>query len=172
MGNLILAAASTPAKKSGSPLLFIVFLAAIGGIYFFVLMPRRKRMMAAQQAANGSSVRVDPKRTVLEPGQRVRTSAGIFGTLTIVEDNQVELEIAPGVEVTMLRQAIVAIIPDDEPVEDYVPGDAEDGDEAGHEAHGEVGDETSAEDDAPVQDGESEPHAGDRPADDLKDHTP
>lgn len=108
MGTLLLAA-STPAKKGGSPVFFIVLLVAFGLIYFLVLRPRRARMMAAQQQRGGDLV----------PGQRVRTTAGMYGTVTLVDGTDVEVEIAPGVEIRMLRQAIAAVIPDEEPEDQF-----------------------------------------------------
>ena len=117
MGTTLLLAASAPAKKGGSPVFFIVLLVAFGLIYFLVLRPRRARMMAAQQQ-RGSD---------LTPGQRVRTTAGMYGTVTLVDGTDVEVEVAPGVEVRMLRQAIAAVIPDEEPEDQFdseapVPG--------------------------------------------------
>jgi preprotein translocase subunit YajC len=155
MGILLLAAGSTTTKKGGSPVFFIVLLVAFGLIYFLVLRPRRARMMAAQQQKGGD----------LTPGQRVRTSAGIYGTVTLVDGTDVELEIAPGVEVRMLRQAIVAVIPDEEP-EDQFDSDAtaQDG-----EQDTESEDGPGAEPEAGTGD-----DAGDEPVDDKdpQDHTP
>jgi preprotein translocase YajC subunit len=156
MGILLLAAGSAPAKKGGSPVFFIVLLVAFGLIYFLVLRPRRARMMAAQQQRGGSD---------LIPGQRVRTSAGIYGTVTLVDGTDVEVEIAPGVEVRMLRQAIVAVIPDEEPEDQFDPDTSvQDGE---HDA--ETEDVPDAEPEAGTGD-----DAGDEPVDDKdpQDHTP
>ena len=48
-------------------------------------------------------------------GTRVRTVHGIYGTVVDSDDRNVMLEIAPGVRIKMLRQAVGAIVPDDEP---------------------------------------------------------
>ena len=45
----------------------------------------------------------------LEPGQRVMLSSGIFGTVTSVADDRVRVEIAPGVEVEVVRPAIGSV---------------------------------------------------------------
>ena len=45
----------------------------------------------------------------LEPGQRVMLSSGIFGTITSVVDDRVKVEIAPGVEVEVVRPAIGSV---------------------------------------------------------------
>jgi preprotein translocase subunit YajC len=154
MGILFLAA-SAPAKKGGSPVFFIVLLVAFGLIYFLVLRPRRARMMAAQQQRGGD----------LMPGQRVRTSAGIYGTVTLVDGTDVEVEIAPGVEIRMLRQAIVAVIPDEEPEDQF------DSDASAHD-----GEEDAESEEGPDAEPEAgtEDDAGDEPADDKdpQDRTP
>ena len=47
------------------------------------------------------------------PGQRVRTTAGMYGTVVSGDDRDVVIEIAPGVEVTMLRRADHGVVSDD-----------------------------------------------------------
>ena len=42
----------------------------------------------------------------LTAGDEVMTTAGLFGTITAVSDSKVDLEIAPGVVVTMLKLAV------------------------------------------------------------------
>lgn len=155
MGTLLLAAGSAPAKKGGSPVFFIVLLVAFGLIYFLVLRPRRARMMAAQQQ-RGSD---------LTPGQRVRTTAGMYGTVTLVDGTDVEVEVAPGVEIRMLRQAIAAVIPDEEPEDQFdSEATAQDGE---HDAEAE--DDPVAEPEAGTGDDAGDEPAGDK---DPQDHTP
>ena len=48
------------------------------------------------------------------PGQRVRTTAGIYGTVISGDDRDVVVEIAPGVQVTMLRRGIMEVVPEDD----------------------------------------------------------
>ena len=38
------------------------------------------------------------------------TTAGLFGTITALEDDQVELEIAPGVRVRYVKAAIAQVV--------------------------------------------------------------
>jgi preprotein translocase subunit YajC len=67
----------------------------------------------------------------IEPGTRVRTTAGMYATVTEVDDQDVVLEIAPGVEVRMMRRAIMDVVPEEtetgyaEPAEDYEGAEAE-----------------------------------------------
>jgi preprotein translocase subunit YajC len=43
-------------------------------------------------------------------GARVMTTAGLFGTITALEDSEVELEIAPGVRVRYVKAAIGQVV--------------------------------------------------------------
>jgi preprotein translocase subunit YajC len=102
MGNEILAAAST-SKSSGSSYIFLVAIVVLFGLLYFVtIRPQRNRQRAAQQT----------QREIV-PGTRVRTTAGMYATVVSVEDQDVVLEVAPGVEVRYLRRAIMDVVPDD-----------------------------------------------------------
>ena len=64
--------------------------------YFLILRPQKKRQQAIQNTLNS-----------LQPGNRVLLGSGLFGTIVSLGDRQAVLEIAPGVELTVLKQAIV-----------------------------------------------------------------
>jgi preprotein translocase subunit YajC len=100
----ILAVAEATTKSTGgsSSLLIIVAIFAIMMIFMFRSQSRRKR--AAQ----------DTQRQVMD-GARVRTTFGVYGTVIEGDDRNVIVEIAPGTRIKMLRQAIAAVVPDDEP---------------------------------------------------------
>lgn len=98
----VLAASSTKSSSSSFlPLLIIIVL--FGLFYMTIIRPQRNK-----QRANAA------KQSQAMPGQRVRTTAGIYGTLVSGDDRDVVVEIAPGVEITMLRKGIMEIVPDDE----------------------------------------------------------
>jgi preprotein translocase subunit YajC len=102
MGNVILAAASSTSKSSSGQYLFLVAIVVLFGLLYFVtIRPQRNRQRAAAQT----------QRTV-EPGARVRTTAGMYATVVSVEDQDVVLEVAPGVHVRYLRRAIMDVVPD------------------------------------------------------------
>ena len=101
MGNVILAATSSTSKGSGSYLFLVAIVVLFGLLYFVTIRPQRNRQRAAAQT----------QRTV-EPGARVRTTAGMYGTVVAVDDQDVVLELAPGVEVRFLRRAIMDVVPD------------------------------------------------------------
>ena len=64
--------------------------------YFLILRPQKKRQQAMQNTLNS-----------LRPGDRVLLGSGVFGTILSLGDRQAVLEISPGVELTVLKQAIV-----------------------------------------------------------------
>jgi preprotein translocase subunit YajC len=55
---------------------------------------------------------VQMQRQVL-PGQRVITTAGLYGTVISGDDQTIQLEIAPGVQIKMMRRAVLRVDPDD-----------------------------------------------------------
>lgn len=118
-GNTELTALTQLAAEKSNPLVTLLPIIVIGLVFYFLLFrPQRRRQ---QQAA-------EMQRQV-QPGQRVMTTAGMIATVVALEDNEVVLEIAPGVEARFVRQAIGQVLPDDEDdedIEDEVDEDAED----------------------------------------------
>jgi len=101
MGTMILAAGT--ATKSGNPAFTFIILAVLVGLFYVLIMrPQRNRQRKATQT-----------QSQVMPGQRVRTTAGMYGTVVSGDDRDVVIEIAPGVEVTMLRRAIMDVVSDD-----------------------------------------------------------
>ena len=136
MGNAIIAASTS--KSSGSGYIFLVAIVALFGLLYFVtIRPQRNRQRAAQQT-----------QSQIRPGMRVRTTAGMFATVTAVEDQEVVLEVAPGVNVRFLRRAIMDVVPDPSHMEAEEPADSEDFDEAEDDVAEEEGHPAKAEDDA------------------------
>ena len=75
--------------------------------YFLIMRPQKKRQQAIQKTMNE-----------LQPGTRVMLGSGVFGTLVSVGTKQVVLEVSPGVEMTVLKQAISrTVAPGDEDTE-------------------------------------------------------
>ena len=104
----VVAAAEAASKSSGSALTFpILIVLVFVGFYFLMIRPQRRRQQQVQQQ----------QRTV-QPGARVRTTAGMYATVTEVDGDDVVLEVAPGVEVRYLKRAIMEVIePGEEPEE-------------------------------------------------------
>ncbi len=103
MGTLILAASkSTSSTGDYTPLLVIIVLFVL--LYFVMIRPQRNRQRQAQQA-----------QQQVGNGARVRTTAGIYGRVVDGDNENVIVEIAPNVQVKMMRRAILNVVPDDEP---------------------------------------------------------
>jgi preprotein translocase subunit YajC len=103
MGEMILAVASKPSSAGDyTPLLIIIVL--FGLLYFVMIRPQRNRQRQAQQT-----------QRQVNNGARVRTTAGIYGTVIDGDADNVIVEIAPNVRVKMMRRAIMNTVPDDEP---------------------------------------------------------
>jgi preprotein translocase subunit YajC len=102
MGVIAIAEATTKTSSSSFlPLLIVIVL--FGVFYFAIIRPQRNRQRAAAQTQNQ-----------VVPGQRVRTTAGIYGTVISGDDRDVVVEIAPGVQITMLRRGIMDVVPEDD----------------------------------------------------------
>lgn len=67
--------------------------------WFLVLRPQRRR-----QAEHNKRVQS------LQPGTRVMLASGVYATLTAVGEKTMRAEIAPGVEIEVLRQAVAEIV--------------------------------------------------------------
>ena len=142
-----IAAAEAATKSSGSALTFpILIVLVFVGFYFLMIRPQRRRQQQVQQQ----------QRTV-QPGARVRTTAGMYATVTDVDGDDVVLEVAPGVEVRYLKRAIMEVI---QPGEE--PETAEDGETSGYyeEAQDEEPDGTAEDSDGvkSAEDGLSDSH--------------
>jgi preprotein translocase subunit YajC len=84
--------------------------------YFLIMRPQKKRQQAMQRTINESV-----------PGTRVMLGSGVFGTVVAVGDKQMVLETSPGVELTVLKQAIARVVVEgDEDTEFTTEGDLED----------------------------------------------
>lgn len=123
-GNTELTALTQLAAQKSNPLVTLLPIIVIGLVFYFLLFrPQRKRQQQAAQM-----------QRQVQPGQRVMTTAGMIATVVATEDNEVVLEIAPGVEARFVRQAIGQVIPDD--VEDEageIEAEDEEATEAGEE---------------------------------------
>ena len=76
----------------------ILIVLMVVAFYFLIMRPQRKRQQAIQQTMSE-----------LGPGSRVLLNSGVFGTVITVGDRQATVEIAPGVEMTILKQAIARV---------------------------------------------------------------
>jgi len=148
----IIAAADAATKSSGSSLTFpILIVLVFVGFYFLMIRPQRRRQQAVQQ-----------QQKTVEPGARVRTTAGMYATVVEVDGDDVVLEVAPGVDVRYLRRSIMEVVT---PAEADASEDYEDEPGSFDDEHDED-DETSgthdtAEGVGPGEEGLADSHDGD-----------
>lgn len=105
MGTMHLAVLDAVTKKSGSSELTLVIIVIFVGLFYVLFMrPQRARQRRSMQT-----------QSLVAPGTRVRTTSGMYGTVVSGDDRDVVVEIADGVHVTMLRRAIMEVVPEDIP---------------------------------------------------------
>jgi preprotein translocase subunit YajC len=110
--------------------IFVPLLVIMGAFMFFA---SRRQKKAMQQTIN--------LHDSLAVGDEIMTTAGLFGTITDVADSKIDVELAPGVVVTMLKLAVKekTVVEDDDLDDDeYVDG-----------AHDTIGEPTAQELDRP-----------------------
>jgi preprotein translocase subunit YajC len=92
----LLAMGATP-DQAVSPWVQLVPFALVLGIFYFVILLPMKRRQKKVEDFLGS----------LKVGDRVVTTGGIFGAITKMSDQSIQLQIAPNVRVDVSRAAIV-----------------------------------------------------------------
>lgn len=86
---------------NAGPLIFLAAMAAV--IWFLLIRPQRQRL-AAQRSLIAD----------LAPNDEVVTAGGILGTVRSTAEDHVVLEIAPGTEVRVAKQAVTNVLRKDE----------------------------------------------------------
>jgi preprotein translocase subunit YajC len=81
-------------------IVIVYFLILAVAFFFLVVMPQRRR----NQALNAfiASVQV---------GDEIITAGGIFGTVVAMDGDTVDLQIAPGVVITVAKRALAQAVP-------------------------------------------------------------
>ncbi|MGA4507383.1 preprotein translocase subunit YajC [Propionibacteriaceae bacterium G1746] len=90
------------------PIETILLIAVFAAMFYFLMIrPARKQMAAQQELRNSLAV-----------GTRVMLSSGLYGTIRHLGDRQAIVDLAPGVEVTVSKNAVTTIVkPEDEDFE-------------------------------------------------------
>ena len=84
----------------------------VASCYFLIIRPNKKRQADAARLAE-----------TMTPGTRVMLNSGIYGTVREVGERQVRIEIGPGQQVLVLKQAVLQVItPESQFAEDAVFG--------------------------------------------------
>ncbi len=86
----------------------IMVAVVIAAGYFLMVRPAQKRQAEQQKTVSA-----------IQPGTRVMTTAGVFGTVRHLGDRQAVIEIAPGIEMTVLKGAIARVAKPEEDEFEY-----------------------------------------------------
>jgi preprotein translocase subunit YajC len=90
-------ALSAASGQAGGPLIQLIPFALVLGIFYFVvLLPMRRKQK-----------KVEEFLSALKAGDRVITSGGLYGVITKVSDQSVQLQVAQNVRLEVARSAIV-----------------------------------------------------------------
>ena len=81
--------------------LFIIVLLAL--VWVMLIRPQRRRQQEAQRLLESIGV-----------GKEIVTAGGLYGTVTAIEDDEVRVEIADGVEVRVAKRAVAGVVSEDE----------------------------------------------------------
>lgn len=136
----------------GGAAIIIWILVFFGIFYFLAIRPQRR-----QRAAHSEMVQM------LKKGDEVVTIGGMFGTVTRIGDDWVELEVAKRTRVRYLKRAISSITAAEEEDEDeYIEAEADE-DEQAELTEGENEDYEEADESAAEEDEVEEPEAPEPP---------
>ena len=92
-----LVAMGAPSQGGANPLVQLIPFALVLAIFYFViLMPMKKRQQKVQEFLS-----------TLKVGDRVVTSGGIYGSITRIGDQSIQMQIADKVRIEVSRNAIV-----------------------------------------------------------------
>ena len=73
----------------------LIFILPLALLYVFLVLPQKRRMNEHKQLLAG-----------VEPGDEVMTTAGLYGRVVELSDDNMFLQVAPGVELKFARGAI------------------------------------------------------------------
>ena len=116
--ELVLAGAGPPGGAGGNAVLTqVVFFAAIFAVFYFLLIrPQQSKMKAQREMLGG-----------VKRGDRVVTGGGIIGLVTkVISDNELQVELAEGVRVRIIKQTITDIVTRGESVRGAKESDEDD----------------------------------------------
>jgi preprotein translocase subunit YajC len=93
----------------------LIFLALLIGIFYFMLIRPQKKQAEHRRELIES----------VETGDEVITIGGLHGTVQAIDDEDMQLEIAPGTVVTFVKSAIARKVWDEEDEDDALVESAE-----------------------------------------------
>lgn len=94
-------------NAAGGSITLIWLVAMFGLLYFFVMRPQKKQMKMRNEMLNN-----------LSNGDHIVTVGGITGYIRALTEDYIYVEIAEGLTVEMTRQAVSAVLADDDAADD------------------------------------------------------
>jgi preprotein translocase subunit YajC len=88
-------ALGAPPQGGGPWLQFIPFILVLAIFYFIILLPMRRKQQKVQQFLNG-----------LKVGDRIITTGGIYGQITRLGEQSIQLQIADKLRIEVAKAAI------------------------------------------------------------------
>ena len=104
----------------------IIVLFGFALMWVLIVLPQRRR-----HAAHARMV------SELEPGDEILTAGGLYATVEEVGDEDVRVELGPGLRVRLAKRAVAAVLPPEEPAEPEGPTEAGESQEPADAALGE-----------------------------------
>ncbi|WP_414500078.1 MULTISPECIES: preprotein translocase subunit YajC [unclassified Zymobacter] len=92
--------AAAPATQGSSLITFLPIIAVFILMYFMVMRPQSKRAKAQRELMSQ-----------LAKGNEIVFAGGLTGRITKVVDDYVKVEIAEGTELTIQKNAVIAVLP-------------------------------------------------------------
>jgi preprotein translocase subunit YajC len=78
-----------------------LILLLLAALWLLLIRPAQRRQRQQQQMLSA-----------VEVGDEIVTAGGLYGTVRALEEDELRLEIAPGIEVRVARRAVAGIISD------------------------------------------------------------
>jgi len=90
-----LVAMASPGQNAGGLIQFLPFAIILGIFYFMILLPMKRRQKKVQEF-----------QQALKVGDKIITTSGIYGQITRLNDNSVQVQVADKVRVEIARSAV------------------------------------------------------------------
>jgi preprotein translocase subunit YajC len=92
----------------------LIFVLPLALLWLFLVVPQQRRMREQRELLNR-----------LEPGDEVMTTAGLYGKIVELSDDNMFLQVAPGVELKFARGAVARKLTES-PADEYDEDEDED----------------------------------------------
>lgn len=79
----------------------LIFLVALAAVFWFLLVRPQKRRQSQHRAMLAG----------LSTGDEVITAGGVFGKVRTIADDHLVVEIAPGTEIRLAKDAVANVVP-------------------------------------------------------------